>query len=242
MWRTIGYTLALSVQFLAKNARAEVSLSEGDVMLDRYWRRIFNAGNAELWVEGRELVPPMPVVIMSNHTSLADIPSMLGAYPRTLRMVTKEELTRLPIWGRALKASGFVPISRTDRTRAIAQLEVAKAQLQRGISVWISPEGTRSRSRKLMPFKKGGFHLAAGLGVPILPAFIEGTETLVPPDSFSVQQDGKITVRFGAPLPTAHIGTGAQTDAAAFAQLMAEVREAVLVLSRKPRAAIDSAA
>ena len=241
VWLTVGYTLSISSRFLLKHALGNGTIAAADALIDWYWRKIIASGNAELWAEGRKHIPSTAVVVMTNHASLLDIPALMGTFPHSLRMVSKEEITNLPIWGQALKASGFVPVNRKNRTQAIAQLEVAKAQLRRGVSVWISPEGTRSRSAKLMPFKKGGFHIAVALGVPVVPGFIEGSETVLPPDTFKVRQDGRMTVRYGAPIPTAHVVKNGEVDADGFAQLMVDVRTAVLALSKLPPEKIDGA-
>jgi 1-acyl-sn-glycerol-3-phosphate acyltransferase len=161
---------------------------------------------------------------MSNHGSLIDIPALMGTVPGSLRMVMKEELTKVPVWGQALVASGFVPVDRKNRDKAIAQLEKAKQMLSKGVSVWVSPEGTRSRDGKLAPFKKGGFHVAKDLGVPIIPAWIEGASDVLPPDSFVVRYDGTCTVSFGAPIAT----VGKTVDS-----LMTDVRAQILALSGK---------
>jgi len=171
---------------------------------------------------------------MSNHASLLDIPVMMGAIPGSMRMVMKEELTRVPVWGRALVASGFVPIDRKNRAKAIGQLEKAKAMLAQGLTLWVSPEGTRARDGKLAPFKKGGFHVALDLGVPIVPAFIDGAFGIIPPDQFVVIPDGEITVRFGKPIETAGLS---KED---LEHLMDDVREAILTLSGR-RDEIDGA-
>ncbi|HEY4223492.1 MAG TPA: lysophospholipid acyltransferase family protein, partial [Myxococcota bacterium] len=190
-----------------------------------YWRRIFKSGNCLLQRTGNEnFAAGQPYVVMSNHGSLIDIPALMGTVPGSLRMVMKEELTKVPVWGQALVASGFVPVDRKNRDKAIAQLEKAKQMLSKGVSVWVSPEGTRSRDGKLAPFKKGGFHVAKDLGVPIIPAWIEGASDVLPPDSFVVRYDGTCTVSFGAPIAT----VGKTVDS-----LMTDVRAQILALSGK---------
>src|SRR6185437_2007700 len=163
--------------------------------------------------------------------SLIDIPAMMGAVPGSLRMVMKEALTRVPVWGQALVASGFVPVDRKNRDKAIAQLEKAKQMLSSGVSIWISPEGTRARDGMLAPFKKGGFHVALDLGVPIIPAWIDGADRVLPPDQWKVHYDGTTTVTFGKPIGT----IGKSLDV-----LMGEVRVAILELSGRP-AEVDGA-
>ena len=221
--RTVGYTLDISLRFLARTLVGRGTVESADRLLAGYWKRIFKSGNGSLQVAGQQYFEPgKPCVVMSNHSSLLDIPALMGAIPTSMRMVMKEELSRVPIWGPALVAAGFVPIDRKNREKAIAQLQKAKQQLEQGVTIWISPEGTRSRSadRQLAPFKKGGFHLALDLGVPIIPAWIEGANEIIPPDQFAVVYDGTCTVRFGPPIPTA----GRQHD---MAGLMEEVRVAI---------------
>lgn len=225
VYKAIGYTLDISMRFLARAAVGQATHDFQRQLIDSYWRRIFEAGNARLRVSGREhLDPDTAYVVMSNHSSLLDIPALFGAFPGLLRMVTKEELTKIPIWGHALKKAGFIPINRKDRERAIAQLEIAKRNLQGGVSVWVAPEGTRSRTGELGPFKKGGFHVALGLGAPIVPTWIEGARDVLEPDGFVVHYGGDVHVCFGRPIDTA--GEGPEDIEA----LMEEVRAAMLAL------------
>jgi 1-acyl-sn-glycerol-3-phosphate acyltransferase len=134
---------------------------------------------------------------MSNHRSHLDIPSVFEAFDRPLRAVGKSELSKVPIWGPAMRKIGMVFVTRGDTQRAIRELEDAKARLREGISVFIAPEGTRSRDGQLKPFKKGGFHLAKDLGAPILPVWVEGTAEVMKPDSFRIYKHGHVKVRIG---------------------------------------------
>jgi len=225
LYMTMAYTLNISVRFLGSSVLGHGSLARGDELLSWWAEKILRAGNTGLTVFGRErFAPGQPYVVMSNHRSLLDIPTLFLAVPGSLRMVLKEELTRLPIWGRALVASGFVPVSRKDHARALDQLEKAKAHLAQGVCIWIAPEGTRSRTGTLGPFKKGGFHVARQLGVPIMPAWLSGTDAIIPPDSFVVNCNREAVVRFGPPIPTA--GRAHEE----ISELMTDVREALLAL------------
>lgn len=219
-------TLEVSLRTWWALARGKAPIQAGDDLLVEWWPRVFRYGNASLHARGRhQLTPGQAYVYMSNHCSLLDIPAMFGAVPGSLRMVTKEELIRVPIWGPAMKKVGFVPVDRKNRVKAIHQLEVAKDLLRQGVSVWISPEGTRARDGKLARFKRGGFHLALDLGAPIVPVWIEGTDGIIAPDQLATRQDGEVEVRFGAPLPTEGLG---KDD---MGELMLRVRAAILELS-----------
>lgn len=127
VFKTVFYTLDISTRFLLNLVVGKGTVACADRLIDGYWRRILQSGNADLWVEGRSFfVPGQPFIVMSNHGSLLDIPALMGAVPTSLRMVLKQELTWLPVWGQALVASGFIPINRKNRAQAIAQLQKAK--------------------------------------------------------------------------------------------------------------------
>ena len=208
-YRTILRTLDISVRYLTHATLRGGSFDYADELLRGWSTDIMRYGNYQLSATGLEVFDRGDAfVVMSNHASLLDIPALIAAAPRSLRMVAKQELMRIPVWGRAMQASGFIPISRGDRERAIAQLETAKQRLRAGVSVWIFPEGTRSRDGQLAPFKKGGFHVALDLGIPILPTWIEGSHAAMPPDSFVVHTGKDIVVHFGQPIATHDILPG----------------------------------
>ncbi len=226
VYRAMFYTFDISARFLAACAVGKGTISECDRLMDTYWRRIFMSGNGRVSrVGAQHFSPGQPHVVMTNHSSLLDIPALMAAVPGSLRMVMKEELGKIPVWGHACVASGFIPIDRKNRDKAIAQLESAKSVLNKGVNMWISPEGTRARDDSLAAFKKGGFHLAMDLGLPIIPGWIEGAQSILKPDQFVVVPDGHVCVRFGAP-----IGTTGRTKAE-MASLMAEVRSSIVALS-----------
>ena len=102
---------------------------------------------------------------MANHRSYLDIPIVTGRLPR-LRFVAKRELGRIPIFGWALQRSEHVLIDRHDRAKAISALKEMATVFGKGRNLVVFPEGTRSRGSKLLPFKKGGFHLALDTRTP----------------------------------------------------------------------------
>lgn len=159
----------------------------------------------DLTVQGTEHIPKAACVVMSNHRSYSDIPLIYASLPEgvRLRMVAKRELFFVPIWGRAMRASGFIPIVRSDRKRAIESLNIAKQALEKGTYIWIAPEGTRSRTGELGALKKGGFILARDTGVPILPMSIAGSGDIMPPQGWRLYQDNKAVVSFRPLIQTA---------------------------------------
>ncbi len=142
-----------------------------------------------------------PAIYMSNHQSLFDIPALALAMPTDFRMVPKRELLFIPIFGQALWLAGFIFVNRKDRAGAIRSLDRAALRVERGASIVIFPEGTRSKDGQLLPFKKGGFVLALKAGVPIVPVSLRGSRDVLPRGSLRIRP-GTIEAVFGAPIAT----------------------------------------
>jgi 1-acyl-sn-glycerol-3-phosphate acyltransferase len=179
--------------------------ADHDRRLHEFARRVVGRARIQLQVEGAEKVPlDRALVYMSNHQSHMDIPVLYATVPSpSLRMVAKTELFRIPGFGRAMRAAEFVEVDRGDRERAVDSLRRAGEILASGISVWIAPEGHRSRDGILGPLKKGGFYLARDTGTAILPVALSGTRHVLPPDTRRMRHDVPVRVVFGAPIETA---------------------------------------
>jgi 1-acyl-sn-glycerol-3-phosphate acyltransferase len=150
------------------------------------------------------LDPAAAYVFMSNHRSQLDVLAVVEALREfQLRWVAKKELTRIPIFGWALRHAGHVIIDRSDHAQAVASLRAAREQMLRGVSVIIFPEGTRAPTDDaLLPFKKGGFMLALETEFPIVPIAVRGSRSLLPKGSWRVA-GGEIDVVVGAPIAVA---------------------------------------
>jgi 1-acyl-sn-glycerol-3-phosphate acyltransferase len=120
-----------------------------------------------------------PFVVVANHQSILDI-LLLSRMPREMKWVAKEELFKIPWVGTMLRMSGDIAIRRGDAESGGEALSRAKAYLARGMSVMIFPEGTRSKTGALLPFKSGAFRLALEAGVPVLPVAVHGTARGMP--------------------------------------------------------------
>ena len=123
-------------------------------------------------------------VIVSNHLSLFDIPTLFWTLPVHGRFLSKQEVFRIPMVGRAMRRIGIVEINRASGgSSRQAIIEGVQIAAERGFSLIVFPEGTRSTRGELLPFMKGAFRIAIDTGLPILPVVIEGTERVSRPGS-----------------------------------------------------------
>lgn len=170
------------------------------------------------------LDPRASYVFLANHQSLFDIPVLLSTVPGQVRMMAKRSLFRIPIFGWALSAGGFIPIDRGDRSTARQSFAAAMGRLRAGVSILLFPEGTRSLTPTLLPFQRGGFLLALKLGLPIVPVGIRGTRDVQRKGSWVIRPR-RIVVRYGAPIDAAGYGVRRKGD------LVEEVRSRIAELA-----------
>ena len=152
-------------------------------------------GEEHLWAQ-------RPAVFMFYHQSKADVAVMARLVRRDVVAVGKKEIQRMPLIGQAMGAAGVVFIDRSDRSKAIESMApLATAMREEGQSLVIAPEGTRAPTRKLAPFKKGGFHMAMQVGVPIVPVVIHNAGDIAPKGDF-VFKPGTVRVDVLPPVDT----------------------------------------
>jgi 1-acyl-sn-glycerol-3-phosphate acyltransferase len=161
-----------------------------------------------------------------NHTSNIEPPVLFdvlsGLFPR-LRVLYKAELRKLPVLVRAFDLAGFVPLERGNPEQSVPAIDRAAEALRDGNSFLIFPEGTRSRTGELLPFKKGGFIMALKAQAPIVPVAIRGARQAMRKGSLVIQPV-VVEVRFGEPVETTGL-TIADRDT-----VIAEVRQRVEAL------------
>jgi 1-acyl-sn-glycerol-3-phosphate acyltransferase len=157
-------------------------------------------------VEGREhLQRHRAAVYCVNHSSNIEPPVVFDAlsplFPG-LRILYKAELRKLPILVWAFDLAGFVPLERANREQSLPAIDRAAAALREGASFMIYPEGTRSHSGELLPFKKGGFIMAIKAGAPVVPVAIDGARAAMKKGS-PIIRPVTVRLRFGPPIETA---------------------------------------
>jgi 1-acyl-sn-glycerol-3-phosphate acyltransferase len=123
--------------------------------------------------------PRRPYVVVSNHESFADI-LLISHLPWEMKWLSKAELFRVPVLGWLMQLAGDIPVKRGFGPSAVEAMAKCKEVLADKVSVMIFPEGTRSATSELLPFKDGAFRLAIDAGVPILPLALHGTGTALP--------------------------------------------------------------
>jgi 1-acyl-sn-glycerol-3-phosphate acyltransferase len=144
-----------------------------------------------------------PAIYVANHTSTLDAFLSIWLCPVGGCGVVKREVARVPFFGQLYVLSGHLLLDRGHRDKAVAALDdVAKLVRKHRLAIWIMPEGTRSKTGRLQPFKVGFVHLAIATGLPVVPVVLHGVHRIWPPGSMLVSP-GVVKVRVLEPISTA---------------------------------------
>jgi putative phosphoserine phosphatase/1-acylglycerol-3-phosphate O-acyltransferase len=183
-------------------------------VLDGSWRRAINV-TASVWgeigtaiagvdvqVKGEShLWSHRPAVFIFNHQSAIDMLLLCKLLRRDFIGIAKKEVKRNPIFGPIFALAGAVFIDRGNRDQAVSALEPAIDALQRGLSIAIAPEGTRSPTPRIGRFKKGAFHLAMAAKVPIVPIVFKNALDALPKHGIVVRS-ATVEAVVHKPIPT----------------------------------------
>jgi 1-acyl-sn-glycerol-3-phosphate acyltransferase len=139
-------------------------------------RLLGRLGGARLEVDGLDRLPATgPLVLASNHASYIDVPTVLAALPRHVRIVAKKEVLGWPLIGPFVRKAGHLPVDRWDAQQGVADTSQVDDALASGDAVLFFPEGTFTEAVGLRPFRLGAFKAAAERNLPVVPIALKGT-------------------------------------------------------------------
>ncbi len=171
-----------------------------DPVVKKLARILFILMGIRLTVEGNENIDAGQThLYMANHISILDVPLFQAVIPQLVRGVEAEEQFKWPIFGWAIRRAGNIPINRQDVHAAIPSAKEAAKRLQEGLSMIILPEGGRTLTGKMKPFKKLPFHLAKEGHVPIIPIGVSGLYQVMKKGDWMITP-GPVQIRFGRPI------------------------------------------
>ena len=165
------------------------------------WSRIFCVLSwVKVEVRGRENIDKKTsYVFIANHQGAYDIFAVYGYLNHNFKWMMKESLQKIPLVGYACKCAGHIMVDRHNPSGIRRTMDDAKERLKGGMSLVVFPEGSRSKTGSMQPFKKGAFLLASQFGLPLVPVTIDGSYDVMPKDS-RIPRFGKIIMTIHKPI------------------------------------------
>ncbi len=222
LWTAGWIVVALMVMVLSRDRALALR------MASRCWSPGLLWGS-DVIVEGLDRVDwSRPHLVVANHQSMIDICALFDAVPVPLHFLLKQEMRRVPFVGWYARATGMLFIERDSRRAGALLRRQAAALLRGGATLCLFPEGTRSRSGAVAPFKGGAFQSAIDADAQVVPVALVGTGDVLPVDGFFRARPGPIRVRIGTPLPVRVDGVPAERQ-----QLARDAHAAVVSMLRR---------
>ncbi len=200
-----------------------------------FWAKIWCFGllkilGIKIEVLNRAKEIEVPCVFMSNHQSQLDIPvleKVLKSY--NIRFLAKKSLFKIPFFGWGIKILGYVPVEREDPREGLKSVLLCVEKIKEGYSLIVFPEGTRSKTGELLPFKAGGFLIPLRAKVKVVPVAIWGTRDILPKGSLWFRlKNKKVKVYIGKPIETKNMNI---RDRQKLSQMVrAEIEEGLKIL------------
>lgn len=169
--------------------------------VDHWANRLLRLAGVQVTVTGKENIPDGPVVFVSNHQGLFDIPLMLTKLDKPNPLIAKIEIEKIPMVRSWMRELNCIFIDRHDARQSMDCLKKAQQLIQQGYSVIIFPEGTRNRGGELGEFKAGGIRLATRAKVPIVPVCISGSYRIMEQNNMWIHP-AKVSLRILPPIHT----------------------------------------
>jgi len=177
---------------------------------------------AKLVVKGQELIPKdEPVLFVGNHKSFIDIPLLLGYTMRPIAFVAKESLKKTPMINFWMFQIGCLFLNRTNLRKGAATIKEGIQMLKDGHTLVIFPEGTRSLTDEMLPFKPGSLKLATKSGVRIVPFGIKGTDDVFENNGRKFKK-APVSLSFGAPIDLNSVEVDNSMDSADYVKHVIE--------------------
>ena len=145
-----------------------------------------------------------PYVIVCNHSSYFDICTILALMPLQLKFISRKNFFWVPLWGWSMYLARYIKVDLNNPRRAARELIKSREWLEKGFSILIFPEGTRSVDGKIGSFNNGAFRLALNSGYPILPVTLVGTHYVIPKHTLFIIPS-RVAMVLGKPMETSHL-------------------------------------
>jgi 1-acyl-sn-glycerol-3-phosphate acyltransferase len=239
LWAAIAIIVLVWVVLLAIIFVVTVPFDPGRYTVGRWFRRAAVTAVAinPLWRFRTSGVmiddPRRPYVVVANHESYADI-FLLSHLPWEMKWLSKAEVMKLPFMGWLMRMAGDIPVRRGDSRSRAEAMNGIRDRLAKNVSVCVLPEGTRSPTADMLPFRDGAFRVAVELGLPILPVAVAGTRNAMAKGSFRFNR-ATAEARVLEPIETAGL---TKSD---IPRLRDDVRESIRVARDQLRAELGIA-